>query len=93
MTATMTDARPLRLADGVVADPPIVLAPMAGITNIAFRRLCRQYGAGLYVSEMITTRALVERNPKTLQMVEFAPDESPRSIQLYGIDPRSEERV
>ena len=78
---------PLRLSPTVVADPPVVLAPMAGITNVAFRRLCRQYGAGLYVSEMITTRALVERNPKTLQMIEFAPDEVPRSIQLYGTDP------
>ncbi|HEV2087787.1 MAG TPA: tRNA dihydrouridine synthase DusB, partial [Cryptosporangiaceae bacterium] len=67
--------------------PPVVLAPMAGITNVAFRRLCREYGAGLYVSEMITTRALVERTPKTMTMVAFAEDERPRSIQLYGIDP------
>jgi nifR3 family TIM-barrel protein len=87
VTQTSLQARPLHLADGVVADPPIVLAPMAGITNVAFRRLCRQFGAGLYVSEMITTRALVERNPKTMQLIEFAPDETPRSIQLYGIDP------
>ncbi len=89
MTATLVDTRaqPLGLSPTVIADPPVVLAPMAGITNVAFRRLCRQYGAGLYVSEMITTRALVERNPKTLQMIEFAPDEAPRSIQLYGIDP------
>jgi nifR3 family TIM-barrel protein len=87
VTGLLSGVRPLTLSPTVVADPPVVLAPMAGITNVAFRRLCRQYGAGLYVSEMITTRALVERNPKTLQMIEFAPDESPRSIQLYGIDP------
>jgi len=68
--------------------PPVVLAPMAGITNLAFRRLCREQGAGLYVCEMITTRALVERNPRTLRMVSFEPDESPRSLQLYGVDPR-----
>jgi nifR3 family TIM-barrel protein len=68
-------------------DPPVVLAPMAGITNIAFRRLCREYGAGLYVCEMVTTRALVERNPKTLHMVTFAEGERPRSLQLYGVDP------
>jgi nifR3 family TIM-barrel protein len=68
--------------------PPVVLAPMAGITNIAFRRLCREHGAGLYVCEMVTTRALVERNPKTLRMVTFDGDESPRSLQLYGVDPR-----
>jgi nifR3 family TIM-barrel protein len=55
---------------------------------VAFRQLCRQHGAGLYVSEMITTRALVERNPKTMQMIKFAPDEAPRSLQLYGIDPQ-----
>ena len=56
-------ARPLALADRAVW-PPVVLAPMAGITNIAFRRLCREYGAGLYVSEMVTSRALVERDPR-----------------------------
>ena len=67
--------------------PPVVLAPMAGITNVAFRRLCREQGAGLYVCEMITTRALVERNPKTLRMIAFAADERPRSLQLYGVDP------
>jgi nifR3 family TIM-barrel protein len=68
-------------------DPPVVLAPMAGITNVAFRQLCREYGAGLYVCEMVTTRALVERNPKTLRMVAFTEHERPRSLQLYGVDP------
>jgi nifR3 family TIM-barrel protein len=69
--------------------PPVVLAPMAGITNVAFRRLCRSMGGGgLYVCEMVTTRALVERNPKTLRMVAFDADESPRSLQLYGVDPQ-----
>lgn len=60
---------------------------MAGITNIAFRRLCREQGAGLFVCEMITTRALVERNPRTLRMLAFEPGERPRSVQLYGVDP------
>jgi nifR3 family TIM-barrel protein len=68
-------------------DPPVVLAPMAGITNVAFRRLCREQGGGLYVCEMVTTRALVERNPRTLRMVAFEQDERPRSLQLYGVDP------
>jgi nifR3 family TIM-barrel protein len=68
-------------------DPPVVLAPMAGITNVAFRRLCREYGAGLYVCEMITARALVIRDPKTWHMMTFDPSESPRSVQLYGVDP------
>ncbi|GGQ79907.1 tRNA dihydrouridine synthase DusB [Couchioplanes azureus] len=67
--------------------PPVVLAPMAGITNVAFRRLCREQGGGVYVCEMITTRALVERIPKTLKMIQFAPDEGFRSLQLYGVDP------
>ncbi len=67
--------------------PPVVLAPMAGVTNRAFRRLCRTYGAGLYVSEMVTARALVEGNAKTLDMVSFGDDEPCRSVQLYGVDP------
>ncbi|HTY71096.1 MAG TPA: tRNA dihydrouridine synthase DusB, partial [Actinomycetes bacterium] len=79
---------PPLLLDGVgVVDPPVVLAPMAGITNAAFRRLCREYGAGLYVCEMITTRALVERDAETMRMIRFHPDEAPRSVQLYGVDP------
>ena len=68
-------------------DPPVVLAPMAGITNVAFRRLCREHGAGLYICEMTTSRALVERHPTTLHMVTFDADEHPRSLQLYGVDP------
>ncbi|WP_417556519.1 tRNA dihydrouridine synthase DusB [Microbacterium sp.] len=68
-------------------DIPVVLAPMAGITNTAFRRLCREYGAGLYVSEMITSRALVERNAITMRLIQHHPSEDIRSIQLYGVDP------
>ncbi len=67
--------------------PPVVLAPMAGITNGSFRRLCREFGAGLYVCEMVTTRALIQRDSKTMDMVRFGPDENPRSLQLYGVDP------
>lgn len=66
---------------------------MAGITNVAFRRLCRTYGAGLYVCEMITTRALVERDPHTMRMISFAPGEHPRSLQLYGVDPQTMSRA
>jgi nifR3 family TIM-barrel protein len=69
--------------------PPVVLAPMAGVTNAPFRSLCRRFGAGLYVSEMITARGLVDGNRKTLHLAAFAPDEKPRSLQLYGVDPRS----
>jgi len=68
--------------------PPVVLAPMAGVTNAPFRTLCKRFGAGLYVSEMITARALVEGNEKTLRLAGFAPEEKPRSLQLYGVDPK-----
>ncbi|SNS48364.1 putative TIM-barrel protein, nifR3 family [Micrococcales bacterium KH10] len=68
-------------------ETPVVLAPMAGITNAAFRRLCRENGGGLYVAEMVTSRALVERNPEALRIVTFDEDESPRSAQVYGVDP------
>ncbi|WP_406286931.1 tRNA dihydrouridine synthase DusB [Embleya sp. NBC_00896] len=88
---------PLRLgaAGGARIWPPVVLAPMAGITNAPFRTLCQEQAesattarpAGLYVSEMITTRALVERDAKTLRLIRFADTERPRSIQLYGVDP------
>jgi nifR3 family TIM-barrel protein len=67
--------------------PPVVLAPMAGVTNPPFRTLCRRFGAGLYVSEMITARALVEGNRKTVLMASFSPEEATRSLQLYGVDP------
>ncbi len=82
-----TPATPLRIGRHTLGSP-FVLAPMAGITNRAFRRLCREYaGGGAYVSEMVTSRALVERHPETMRLVEHDPDEHPRSVQLYGVDP------
>ncbi|MCR8670343.1 tRNA dihydrouridine synthase DusB [Agrococcus sp. HG114] len=75
----------------IALDAPVVLAPMAGITNTAFRRLCREYGAGLYVSEMITSRALVERTPETMRLISHHPSEELRSVQLYGVDPKTVE--
>ena len=90
--ATGDAATPAALRIGpLVLDAPVVLAPMAGITNTAFRRLCREYGAGLYVSEMITTRALVERNATTMRLITHHESETPRSIQLYGVDPATTE--
>lgn len=75
-------------------ESPVILAPMAGVTNVAFRTLCREQEraltgtvSGLYVCEMVTARALVERNEKTMHMTTFAPDEDPRSLQLYTVDP------
>lgn len=70
----------------LTVDPPVVLAPMAGITNAAYRQLCREQGAGLYVCEMITSRGIVERIPKTFDMLRFDPGEEIRSVQLYGVD-------
>ena len=83
--------------------PPVILAPMAGVTDVPFRALCREYGEqgrtagasplsvdaapGLYVNQMITARAWLENHPKTLKLAEFGGDESPRSIQLYGTVP------
>lgn len=80
-------------------ESPVVLAPMAGITNRAFRRLCREYGSAgsesggssgatsLYVNEMVTSRALVERTPETMRLISHGPEEHPRSVQLYSVDP------
>ena len=90
MTPTLAPARALRIGP-IALDAPVVLAPMAGITNTAFRRLCREYGAGLYVSEMITSRALVERNATTMRLITHHESETPRSIQLYGVDPATVE--
>lgn len=86
-SAPATASAPALRIGPIALDTPVVLAPMAGITNTAFRRLCREYGAGLYVSEMITSRALVERNAITMRLIQHHESETPRSIQLYGVDP------
>ena len=91
MSSTTATAAPALRIGPIALDAPVVLAPMAGITNTAFRRLCREYGAGLYVSEMITTRALVERNATTMRLITHHESETPRSIQLYGVDPATTE--
>ncbi|MBF4597762.1 tRNA dihydrouridine synthase DusB [Curtobacterium sp. VKM Ac-2889] len=92
MTITQAPASrvggPLRIGP-IEVDVPVVLAPMAGITNMAYRRLCREYGAGLYVCEMITSRALVERTPVSMQLIQHHESETPRSIQLYGVEPNT----
>jgi nifR3 family TIM-barrel protein len=88
VTAIAAQARALRIGP-ITVDPPVVLAPMAGVTDGPFRGLCSQFGAGLYVSEMITARALVERNERTLSMLRFDGSETTRSVQLYGTHPRT----
>ncbi|PJM76146.1 tRNA dihydrouridine synthase DusB [Bifidobacterium simiarum] len=78
---------PVRLGP-ITVPTPVVLSPMAGVTNWPFRVLCEEYGPeGLYVAEMITARALVARNPKALRLCRFAPQERVRSLQLYGVNP------
>jgi nifR3 family TIM-barrel protein len=72
----------------ISVSPPVVLAPMAGITDAPFRSLCRGFGARICVSEMVTARALVEGSSRTRRLTDFAPEERPRSLQLYGVDPR-----
>ena len=91
----LTQVKPLHLPisngrfenNQFVLSTPVVLAPMAGITNAAFRRLCREQGAGLFVSEMVTARALIERREETFRLIKPGVGESPRSIQLYAVDP------
>ena len=87
----MRSVNPLRLGDLEISTP-VVLAPMAGITNAAYRRLClemmRAEGAdGLFVCEMITSRGLVEGDEHTKDMLVFDEIETRRSVQLYGTDP------
>jgi nifR3 family TIM-barrel protein len=77
---------PLRLGP-LTINPPVVLAPMAGVTSYPFRFLCRRFGAGLAISEMITARPLAEGREATVRLATFGPQESPRSLQLYGVDP------
>ena len=85
--------KPVRLGP-ITVPTPVVLSPMAGVTNWPFRVLCEEYGPdGLYVAEMITARALVARNPKALRLCRFAPSERVRSLQLYGVNPSITEQA
>ena len=77
----------------IAIDVPVVLAPMAGITNTAYRRLCQSFGGGLYVSEMVTSRALVERTEESMRLISHHPTETTRSVQLYGVDPKTISRA
>ncbi len=91
---TSLETRPALKIGPYELSSPVILAPMAGVTNVAFRTLCRELEeektgstAGLYVCEMVTARALVERHPTTMHMTTFGPTETPRSLQLYTVDP------
>src|SRR5436853_6887634 len=84
--ASAAELAPVKIGE-ISVWPPVVLAPMAGVTNYPFRAICKEFGAGLYVSEMINARPLVDGRDKTLKLADFGPGESPRSMQLYGTDP------
>lgn len=78
--------RPIQIGP-VRIEHPVVLAPMAGVCNLAFRLLCREHGAALVCSEFVSARALEHENERTLRMIQLHPDEHPVSIQLFGADP------
>lgn len=84
---------PVQLGN-ITVPTPVVLSPMAGVTNWPFRVICEEYGPdGLYVAEMITARALVAHNPKALRLCHFAKSEKIRSLQLYGVNPSITEQA
>lgn len=69
-------------------DPPLLLAPMAGITDLPFRRICKRFGAGLTVTEMIASRAVDGGLARTQRMADIGADEHPVAVQIAGSDPR-----
>jgi nifR3 family TIM-barrel protein len=84
-----SQTKPALRYGNIAIDVPVVLAPMAGITNTAYRRLCQGFGGGLYVSEMVTSRALVERTEESMRLIGHHESEKVRSVQLYGVDPKT----
>ncbi len=71
----------------VVLDNNVVLAPMAGVTDLPFRLLCKEQGAGLICTEMVSAKAISFHNKNTVALLETAPQERPVSLQLFGSDP------
>src|SRR5271154_1402290 len=72
---------PITLAD------PVILAPMSGVTDMPFRRLVKRHGAGLVVSEMIASQAMIRQSRQSLKMAEKSPEEFPMAVQLAGCEP------
>ena len=85
--AQPTAFAPIQLGPKIRIWPPVVLAPMAGVTNYPYRKICRDYGAGLCVSEMVSSRGILEGHDRTWRLAQFGADEWPRSIQIFGCDP------
>src|ERR1700689_4978368 len=78
---------PIALGCGVRIETPVILAPMSGVTDLPFRRLAKQLGAGMVVSEMIASWAMIRENAATLRMAEVAQDGGPNAVQLAGCEP------
>src|ERR1700731_4549792 len=88
-TATaQNDLRPIDLGGGVVTATPVILAPMSGVTDLPFRRIVRELGAGLVVSEMIASEAMIRETRQSLTMARNCPEEQPMAVQLAGCDPQ-----
>ncbi len=75
------------LIGAVEVKTPIMLAPMAGVTDLAFRSLCREYGAGLTVTEMVSSKALMYQDKKSIALMRLGEGESPAAVQIFGSDP------
>src|SRR5262245_57274901 len=81
-------AKPIPLGKSIAVWPPVVLAPMAGVTNYPYRKICKDYGAGLCVSEMVSSRGILEGSDRTWKLAQFGKEEHPRSIQIFGCVPK-----
>ncbi|MBI4604450.1 MAG: tRNA dihydrouridine synthase DusB [Planctomycetes bacterium] len=86
ISPTATKHKPIPLGPGISVWPPVVLAPMAGVTSWPYRKICRDHGAGLCVSEMVSSRGILGRHERTWHLAQFGTDERPRSIQIFGCD-------
>lgn len=86
-TPDPVERAPMVLGPNCVADPPVVLSPMAAVTNPPFRMVCREMGAGLVVTEMIYAKGLIYKDKRAMAMLDVRPSEHPVSVQLYGKDP------
>src|ERR1700753_1562643 len=78
--------KPIKIGP-LTLDAPVILAPMSGVTDMPFRRLVKKFGAGLVVSEMIASQAMIRECRKTMQMSQRAPDEGIMSVQIAGCEP------
>jgi tRNA-dihydrouridine synthase B len=85
-TGAIPQLKPIQIGP-VTLDAPVILAPMSGVTDMPFRRIVKKYGAGLVVSEMIASQAMIRECKKTMQMVQRSENENPMAVQLAGCEP------